>query len=128
MEALELFGGRGEMGYSAMIDRQINLAFQRVKDLAVDATLVKSTSSSFDFNAGQLSNQTAAPLVLKIVVTGEVTKSNTITRTLMAKGADVVSFSLYDTMQLDGYIWRIGDVLKQSGKVWVFNIFREKEA
>jgi len=116
------------MGYSAMIDRQINLAFQRVKDLAVDATLVKSTSSSFDFNAGQLSNQTAAPLVLKIVVTGEVTKSNTITRTLMAKGADVVSFSLYDTMQLDGYIWRIGDVLKQSGKVWVFNIFREKEA
>ena len=116
------------MGYAALVDKQLSNAFLRVKDLASDALFTKSTSANFNFNSGQLAETQAPPIRIKLVVTNEVTKSSTVTRTVMAKAADIVAFTLYDTITLDGVIWKIGDVLKQSGKIWVFNIFREVQS
>jgi len=116
------------VSYAALIDRQVVSAFNKVKDLAVDATFTKALSATFDFNAGTLSKTSDTPVTIKLIELDQKKpqkNSNTITKTVMVKAIDVGSLSLYDTLSYSGNTWRIGDALKETGRVWIFNIFRE---
>lgn len=116
------------MAYAALIDKQVNAVFNKVKDLAVDATFTKTTSVAFDFNAGAVVTGSQAPVTVKLVPIDQKKPSkstNTIVKTVMAKAADLGDLASYDTFTFHGFTWKLGDVLKEGGRVWVFQVFRE---
>lgn len=116
------------MGYSNLVDRQVALAFNKVKDLAVVATLRKATDVKFDFNAGEVRASGPGDKAVKVVVVDEKKPnkgSNTLVRSLMAKASDLGELNGSDVFVMDGYEWSVGGVLHRTGRVWLFEVYRE---
>ena len=63
------------MGYAALIDRNLNLAFNQAKDLAKILIISKTTSNDFNFNTGA-ANEVSSDVAVKAIVMDTKTVKN----------------------------------------------------
>jgi len=116
------------MSYSSLIDSQLVTAFKMLKDMAKPMTFTKVTGASFDFGSGTLNKTTAAPATFKVVAIDETRPSKdrkTITKTILARSKDIPDLMLYDKFNFESFDWKLGKILKEAGRIWMFEIVRE---
>jgi len=116
------------MGYKALVNSNVNKAFDLVKDLADVITLTKKVSTSFDFNTGIASSTETAAIVTKAVVVEVNKKSkdrNTLYKNLMLKTLDVGDVANLDKVSLLGAEWKIGPLIFTNNYVTIVEIYRE---
>ena len=115
------------MGYVAQIDSKLNQAFNLIKDLAVPVVFVKKTVS-YDFSTGAAVTSSTTNVTTKAVVveTKKTSKeSNTSFKQLMFKSKDIGDITLFDSVQINGVTWKLGDVITNSGYIILTNVFKD---
>jgi hypothetical protein len=116
------------MSYEALINTNLNRAFNLVKDLATDVQLTKKTGDSFDFATGASTPVLSSAIYTKAVVTDtekSSTDRNTTKKLVMLKTEEIGSVSNYDTLQYQNAAWKIGPVIKSTQFITVVEIFKE---
>lgn len=116
------------MSYGRLIDSKVEMVFNKVKDLAVAASFVKATGVAFNFNTASVEVDQDAPKTIKVVpidLKKPNSKSNIIMKTIMMKAVDAEDLNSYDEINFSSHDWKIGDLLHQTGRVWVLNVYRE---
>jgi hypothetical protein len=116
------------MGYKSLIDKNLSLAFNLTKDLATDITLLKKTSTDYNFATGAVDVLTTETVTVKgiVIQTEKNSKErNTSKQQVMLKRADVGDITKYDTLQYDSKVWNIGEIPKNDGYIVLVDIYRE---
>lgn len=116
------------MSYTNLIDSNLRKAFNILKDLAIDATFVRTNSNSFNFATGQATAVTTPNIKTKVVIfDGEepATKSNLLVKQLLVKAKDVGNIKVFDKVDFESVTWNIGPVIKGTGFIYVIEVFRE---
>ena len=116
------------MSYNNLIDSQLNKAFILLKDFAKPMVLTEVTSSGFNFGSGDVTKTSAAPKTIKVVAIEDKKPNkdtNTIKKSILARKRDITDLSLYSLITYDDHNWKIGDIIRESGRVWLFEIVRE---
>jgi hypothetical protein len=121
------------MGYRTTIAGNVKLAFNLLKDLATDVTLVQKSSTGFDFSTGLPITGTTTTKVIKGVLTkkkrasGDKELSKTITEVFLFKAEDIDDPTVYDTIQAvtGGGIWRIIPPCDNDGYIITVNVAKE---
>jgi hypothetical protein len=115
------------MGWKQLIDSNLLRAFNLVKDLAVDATFVQKSGTTFNFNSVAVNHASTVNKQAKVVALNTETtyKDKTmVTKMIMFKSRDVGDVSAYDKVILAGETWSIGDLVKSNGYIYVFAIHK----
>jgi hypothetical protein len=115
------------MSYTALMDKQLLKAFKLCKDLAIDATFTKKNKPTFNFGTGKVAATTDIPKIVQLIqVDREKTKkeSTTSKRTMIARAADLGDLNSYDVLEFDSATWKIGDVIKGVGLIYMFEVIR----
>ena len=112
------------MSYQSKIDAQLRKAFVLAKDLAKPGIFSKKQAQGFDFGTGSVTLAAPVSDTAKIIVTKTVKDKTTITKTLMVQSSEIQPLGLYSTVVFDGETWTVGDSLKDSGYILMFEVFR----
>ena len=124
------------MGYKNLVDSNITLAFNLLKDMADDVVLNKSSSADFDFSSGEVAADAGASSVpIKAIVISDDKKSkteNSIKRQILFKTRGLGDVNAYDSIvfnnNLDIHLngtWRFGPILNNDGYTILAEIYRE---
>ncbi len=113
------------MGYKALLDQKALQAFNMLKDLATDASFDNDIVVGFDFDTGHIQKADSEPKKVKLVVIETKKKDNTITKTVMAKLKDTALLDEYDSLTFESTSWAVGPIIKETGRVLIFEIYRE---
>lgn len=107
------------MGYLALIDANLNRAFNLAKDLAVDVTLTKQTNVGFDFSSATTTGTPTTLTAKGIIVEKKKTskETNSVSTQLMLKSREVGDLTQFDTVQIGATTYRVGSVLKSNGHI-----------
>ena len=117
------------MAYKSLIDRNLNLAFRLLKDLAVNVKFVRKQGVGFNFGTGEaLSSPIDSEVIAKVVFTDAVKASeehNTKTRSLMVKSKDIGDLKNIDYIEYEGKRWKINPEIKDTGFILMLKVSRE---
>jgi hypothetical protein len=113
------------MSFKKLLDQKALQAFNMLKDLADTATFENTTVTGFDFDTGNVEKTEAEPTVIKMVVVETKKKDSTITKVVLARLTDTGILDEFDSLTLNGVIWKIGPILSETGQVVSFEIYRE---
>jgi len=116
------------MSFQKLIDKQLDNAFKKIKDLAIDVVFTPKESEEFDFGTGEVSTVDGDPVTIQTVVIevseglnhrkGEVQQ-------LLFKSKDI-DISAYSVVQINGINFRLVlPAVNQSEKITVVNAIRE---
>jgi len=111
------------MGYNALINSNLKQAYNLVKDLAVVGVFTKINSSTFNFATSTATTTTEATITTKVIVIGNTTTSGdstVIKKEIMVKTLDVGDVKLYDTVTIAGEVWKVGQIIRDSGYITIF--------
>ena len=115
------------MSYARLIDLNLTRAFNRLKDLAKLATVVKRENAAFDFGSKNVT-ATTATLTFKAIIVESSKKSkerNSMETQIMFKKADVGDLTMFDTVTISGMTYKVGTAIKTDGYISLVNIHRE---
>lgn len=115
------------MSYVNLINSNINLAFNLVKDLAVDAFIVKASRADFNFSTGS-SNQAYTNTPAKVIIIEEKKKSkevNTTVKTAMIKTREAGDISTLDKLSITGVTWNFTNIVRSDGYITLAEIAKE---
>lgn len=116
------------MSYKALIDSNLSLAFNLLKDLATEVVLTKKTVPQFNFGNGNAefgANQTVITKAIEINSNKTSENRNTIQKELMLKSKDVGDLTNYTTVTINSNTWNLGEIQKNDGFILLVKIFRE---
>jgi len=116
------------MAYGNLIDTQLSNAFKLMRDLAKPMTFTKNVSADFDFGSGELDKVDAAPVTFKVVAIENNKPSKdrkVVKKTILARSKDIPDLNLYDKFTFEGFDWKLDVVIKEAGRIWMFDIVRE---
>lgn len=117
------------MSYNKLIERNLVRAFKLLKDLAIDVTFTRQSSSEFNFATGTATVNAESPKVVKAVVLDSdksSDKSNSVKKSVLFKTKDVGNLNSYDTVVLpNGVSWKLGPVIKDTGFVAYVELLTE---
>lgn len=116
------------MAYTALIDKQLRLAFNQVKDLAKSAVFRQKVSSNFNFASGKTESTSIVQPTTKVVEFDgrkQPRGSKRIVKSLLVKSKEVGDISAYDIVEYDGYTWTIVGTIKGTGFILVLEVARE---
>jgi hypothetical protein len=124
------------MGYKTLVDSNITMAFNLLKDLAEDGVLHKSSNVDFDFSTGdKAADSGEESLPIKVVVVEDDKKSskhNSIKRQVLFKTRNLGDVNSYESLtfsdSVDAHLngtWRFGPKLNNDGYTILAEIFRE---
>jgi hypothetical protein len=116
------------MSYVNLIDSNLTMAFNLVKDLAKPAVLNKKGNVSFDFETGTTKTSNNSNTAIKVIVTDISKKSkehNAVMRQVMFKAKGLGDIKMYDSLLIDNEVWNFGNFLKSEGYIIVAEIFKE---
>ena len=113
------------MAYKALIDSQLVLAFNQLKDLAISVTFVRKTAESFDFSAG------ASPVInenvpnVKCVILEESKDKSVLKREILFKSKELGEIGDFSEVQIEDEVWKIGPVIAQKRYVTLLTVYKE---
>jgi len=115
------------MSYQALIDRNLNRAFNSIKDLAKVVTLTRNTAAAFNFGTGESAGTPISNTFKAVLI--EAKKSNkernNTAAQLMFKTADAPILTANDTVVIDTISWKVGNYLKSDGYISLIEIHKE---
>ena len=115
------------MSYSGLINTNINRAFNMVKDLAIEVSLSKKSSASFDFGTDAVTT-TATTVLTKAVITDvtKTSKDNTVIKKIaMLSTKNIGEISGYDVLSFENTTWRIGPIINSTQFITIAEIYKE---
>jgi hypothetical protein len=115
------------MSYKNLIDKNIISAFRLIKDLAVDATIVKKTVNEYNFSTANL-NAVAVFLPVKVILLDSAQKSekhNTEVKRVFIKKTDVDKLDAYERLIVNDVQWKIGPKIAGDDFIMLAEIYRE---
>ena len=113
------------MGYSNLIDANLNRAYNLAKDLAVEVTFVHKAGTSFSFATGVVSHATSTSVQVKVIILDtkrETGATNVLLKELMFKSRDLQDVSSYDKVIINGETWDVGASSKDDGRIKLIRI------
>lgn len=116
------------MSYRELISKQVAKAFDLLKDLAIDVTLLKKTSETFNFGTAEMANAGVESLVTKAVWLEDEKLSrdhNSIKRQMLFKTKGIGDVKLYDRVLIDDLEWRIGTPILDDGFTLLADLYRK---
>ena len=115
------------MSYKALIDRNLTLAFNQIKDLAEDVILKKSSSNDFDFGTGTTSNTVVEkPIKAVVIKSNKMSNShNGSVREIMFKSKGLGDLNAYDVVSFEGADWRFSTKINSDGYIIHAQVYRE---
>jgi hypothetical protein len=116
------------MGYANIIDANLTLVFNQLKDLAKTVTLRKKSSVSFDFASSQLEEGETSDVVTKAVFIEDKkssSKHNSTRREILFKSRGVGDLTMYDAVLYNGETWKLGPVISNNGYTVFAEIYKE---
>jgi len=117
------------MSYTALIDSNLTKAFNLVKDLAVLGTFNKKSGVSFDFTTGETTTASTTTITTKVVIIDlkkTSDKSNTVRKQILFKSRNLEDLTFYDTITINGVIWKLGEIIHSNNFTTLLNIFKEE--
>jgi len=122
------------VSYVNLINKNVNFAFNAVKDLATTVVLTKKNVTGYDF--GTKSNIENADTVIstKVVVINatkgnredrKASERNTQKQAIMLKKEDVGDVSFYETVTIDSAIFQLGRTIKDDGFIVTVEAYKE---
>ena len=115
------------MGYSALVERNIDKAFKLIGDLANTVTLVRK-ADSFNFSTLNVKSVELANLVTLAVITvvkKPTTEHNVKATSMILKTKEVGDINLFDTVIVNSETYKIGPVVSTDGFLTMVEIFKE---
>jgi len=116
------------MGYSGLVKRQARKAFSLAKDLAVDITLTKKSSTGFNFGTLEAGMGVAQTLIVKGIIvdkTKRSSESKVMKTQVIMLSEDVSSFSDFDTLSINGLTYLPERPLKDDGYTLTVTLVKE---
>jgi hypothetical protein len=116
------------MSYSKLIDNNLSKAFSLIKDLAVDATFIKKSNTTFNFNTGIAKPKSSETVVVKIIIMDRAKRSrdrNSQSQQIMFKTNDVGDLTLYDSVVINDITWKLGSHIKNDSFINIVEISKE---
>ena len=112
------------MSYSKLIDNSLIRAFNLIRDLAKDATLITKGSVDFDFSTAQTTGvETTTPVKLVVIESKKKAKDNDVgTTQVMFRVADIIDINAYDRIIFDMVEYKIGQVIRSNGYLYLVEI------
>lgn len=99
------------MGFRTLLQNQVDLAFRMAGDLAYDVVFSSASVGSYDF---AIDDATVTPVTSKVIKavmyeekSAEDPQKSHLTKKLLVKAADIGSPDVYDTVTIDGGVWRM---------------------
>jgi hypothetical protein len=102
--------------YRGLIDKQLNNAFNLMKDIKGFAKFTKKIEE-FDF-ATSTSQGTSEEVTLPIVVT----KTEDNSAVIIVKVRNLPSIEQFDTVEFDSKIWLIDEAVKSNRYLWTLKV------
>jgi len=116
------------MSYKNLINGNVRRAFNLVKDLATDVTLVKKNVTTFDFSTGAPTTATPVNVITKGIIysNDKMSRDRTTTKqNILLKNEDIGDFSSFDELIVNGVTWKIGPVITSDHYVIMAEIYKE---
>jgi hypothetical protein len=123
------------MSFQNLVNKNVNKAFNLIKDLATDVTFTKKAITGFDFNTKSNTAGTDTIVTTKAVIIeskkgrkgsiGSNTSRNAQRKEIMLKTQDIGDISFYDFVTFGGNDWKIGATIADNGFIVMSEIYRE---
>lgn len=116
------------MGYNTLIDKNLNLAFKLLKDQVVVGSLKKKSGTTFNFGTAETVHASEQDKPVNVIVLESEKKGKehaVTTRHVLLKKIDIVDVSTYDILTLPDGDWLLGKVIKNTGRILMFEVNRE---
>jgi uncharacterized protein YaaQ len=116
------------MSYLRLIDNNLSKAFSLIKDLATDATFIKKSNTTFNFNTGIAKPKVSETVDAKVIIMDKLKRSrdrNTQSQQIMFKSNDVGDLTLYDSVIINEITWKLGAHIKNDGFINIIEISKE---
>jgi hypothetical protein len=115
------------MSYTNLMDKQLLTVFKQLKDLTIHAEFTKKSNIRFNFGTGQVAaTEDAVKIIPVIEIDAKKVKkdSSTTSKTLIGRKSDLGDLNSYDSLVLEGATWKIGTVIKGSGRIYIFEVVK----
>lgn len=115
------------MDYQAMIKRQVSNAFKSAGNLAVTVAFKRRLTTDFSFEDGSVAI-TEESIPVKIIWVDSKKKSDdhdVRKRQVLLSRESVGDVNLYDSLDDNGAIWRLGAPIKDDGFVVLLEVYKE---
>ena len=116
------------MGYKALINLNINKAFDLIEDLADDVVLTKKLASSFNFSTIEAKVSTSETVTTKAIITDikkQSSEHSALYKSAMFKTQDIGDINAYDTLVIDNQNWKVGPLTRSDRFITVVEIYKE---
>lgn len=115
------------MGYQNLINKSLKTVFKLCKDLVIDVTVIKNNTNDFDFSNPSLVESQTSIKTQAIIVgkTKHSSSSNTVKQQLILKTIDIVDLNVYEGIQIDKLLWKIGPSINTDGFATIIDVYRE---
>ena len=115
------------MGYRQLIEKQVTLAFNKVKDLATDVILTKKIDVEFNFSTNAITNDSTEIINTKCIINTIIKKSEDKERTIktaMFNTLDIGDINQYATITIGTDTWNIGPKINSDSFLTVVELLR----
>lgn len=116
------------MSYKALIDSNLNKAFNAAKDLADTVIFVRKSGPTFNFGTVALETQTSQNITTKAIIYNSKKRSkerNLMIKEIMFKTKEIGDANLYDSVTIGSASWNITSIIKNDGYVSVLELSKE---
>lgn len=116
--------------YRRVVLRAVKRAFRQVGTLANSAVFSSSQPAGFNFANGAVADGVSSTKPIRVIVTDTKKKSdeksmNTRYKTLVLLAEDAPNIGVYDSVTIDGEVWRIVLPIRNDGYVINADVTRE---
>lgn len=114
------------MSYGNLIDQNLSLAYNQLKDLAQEVGFLSREMSDFNFATASSTLTEQPEKKIKAVILEESKKKNVRKRQLMFKSKDLPVLSEYDRVNIDAETWSVGLVVHQRRYITLLDVYKEE--
>jgi len=100
------------MGLSSTISKSVVQAFNAIGDLSKTVRLIRKQTGGFDFSTGVPVPSTASDIFKKVIIKDvkrgpKAVEGNNVKVAEISFISDNVAINAYDSVEIDGVVWRI---------------------
>lgn len=117
------------MGYTTLIERNLDLAFKVMGDLVSNMTLLRKSNPTFNFSTVTATTASIGSEPVKGIFTSTVKNSsdrNVVSKVLYINTEAIEDVSVFESVQHGSDVWRIGPGIKKFGTVYRLPVSKEK--
>jgi hypothetical protein len=112
------------MSYKALIGKQLTLAFNMSKDLAIDVIFSKPNTQEFDFSSGVVTTGTISNITLKAIPSKIVKTQSSETMQLLVKNQDAGPLNIYTEVSINLVVWKVVSAINSNNYTTLLQLSR----